>query len=147
LRNTLSTEAEYGYLKGEKNIAVYKDGDEWFVSGVLNPGIFKENRTVPLLTTSMPHSKIYQYGQSMYLMALNNKKVRFYRYESAIAQINMESVSPDKMNFDLPGDVITVFVYDDTKLGWVYRDRVEFYEFNKDTGQWQQSLKITALYF
>ena len=147
LRNGFSTEADYGYLKNEKNVAVYKNGDKWSVSDQLNPNLFKENKTNPVLTSSMPHHKIYLYDQDSYLMSVDKRKARFYRYELTLAKANEQALRPEQLNLDLPKDVLTVFVYDNTRLGWVYKNMIDFYEFDETLAQWQKCANLKPLDF
>ncbi|MFT4205428.1 MAG: hypothetical protein QM610_16110 [Chitinophagaceae bacterium] len=146
IRSIPSTESDLGVLDGEKTVAIYKDGGKWQRSDKLNP-IYKANKTNPEVNSGMTFDKIYTFAQDQFLMTVNGKEVRFYPYEFSIPQLNQERIPYQKLNIDLPEHVLTAFVYDESQLGFVYRDRIEFYRFDSKRFVWEKKNECKPLYF
>ncbi|SEM67285.1 hypothetical protein SAMN05216436_106171 [bacterium A37T11] len=147
IRGINTTEAEFGLLDKEKELTIYKDDEEWKVSDQLNPNLYKENKTNPELRDNMKFDKLYNFGETQYLVTVNNREVRFYPYVFTIDKLNEGMVNYKILNIDLPKDVITAFIYDFTQMGWVYKDRIEFYKFDASQQAWVKDASIKTLFY
>lgn len=107
-----STGVESYFLSGEKNVCYYREYDEdqkqfvWQVSDQLNPHLFKENRTQPVLKDKDGFYKRYSFipgGGSEYLAAVFKYRISFYRYPTIHdAQLRDKIIAPSELNFSLP---------------------------------------------
>src|SRR5690606_40973335 len=49
VRTPYSTERDVYFMENGMQIAYYSDGEDWFISDSMNPRLFRENKTTPLL--------------------------------------------------------------------------------------------------
>src|SRR5690606_27469688 len=107
-----STAVDSYFLSGEKNVCYYREYDEdqkqfvWQVSDQLNPHMFKENRTQPVLTDKVGFYKLYSFipgGGSEYLAAVFKYRISFFRYPTIHdAQLGDKIIASSELNFSLP---------------------------------------------
>ena len=157
IRGPHSTEAEYSFLLGEKNVCYYRSYDEtqdrivWKVSDQLNPNMFVENRTQPVLTDTDGFHRLYSFvpgGGGMYIVALFDQRISFYRYPTVHdTLLGAEIVEPSELNFPLPRETVTAFIYDFKYIAVVSQERVDFYDFDKGQKKWIKADGISPLRF
>lgn len=157
IRTPHSTEAEYSFLLGEKKVYYYRSYDEiqeqlvWKVSDQLNPNMFIENRTQPLLTDSSSFRRLYSFnlgGVGTYIAALFEHQVSFYRYPTWYdAQFADEIMQGEELHFTLPEGCIGAFIYDYKYIAVVSQERIDFYSFDGAQKKWKKAEGISSLYF
>ncbi len=157
IRTLHSTEAEYSFLLGEKNVGYYRSYDEtqdrivWKVSDQLNPNMFVENRTQPLLTNNSSFRRLYSFklgGIGTYIAALFDHEISFYRYPTWYdAQFADEIMQGEELHFTLPEGCIGAFIYDYKYIAVVSQERVDFYDFDKGQKKWIKADRISPLRF
>lgn len=157
IRTPHSTEAEYSFLLGEKNVGYYKSYDEtqnrivWKVSDQFNPNLFVENRTQPLLTDSNNFRRLYSFnpgGIWTYIAALYDHQISFYRYPTWYdTQFADEIIQGEELNFTLPKGCITAFIYDYKYIAVVSQEQISFYGFDKGQKKWIKASRPLSLRF
>ena len=157
IRTSHSTEAEYSFLLGEKNVGYYRGYDEnqdrivWKVSDQFNPNMFIENRTQPLLTDNNSFRRLYSFklgGVGMYIAALFDHQVSFYRYPTWYdSQFADEIIQGEELNFTVPKGGITAFIYDYKYIAVVSQEQIDFYSFDVTQKKWKKEEEISSLYF
>lgn len=157
IRTLHSTEAEYSFLLGEKNVGYYRSYDEtqdrivWKVSDQLNPNMFVENRTQPLLTNNSSFRRLYSFklgGIGTYIAALLDHEISFYRYPTwHDNQFADEIVQGEELNFTLPKGCIGAFIYDYKYIAVVSQEQISFYGFDKGQKKWIKAIRPLSLRF
>lgn len=157
IRTPHSTEAGSYFLSGEKNVCYYREYNEredrlvWQISDQLNPHLFKENRTQPVLTDTDGFHRLYSFvpgGGGMYIAALFDQRISFYRYPTVHdTLLGAEIVEPSELNFPLPRETVTAFIYDFKYIAVVSQERVDFYDFDKGQKKWIKADRISPLRF
>ena len=157
IRTLHSTEAEYSFLLGEKNVGYYRSYDEiqnrivWKVSDQFNPNLFVENRTQPLLTDSNNFRRLYSFnpgGIWTYIAALYDHQISFYRYPTWYdTQFADEIIQGEELNFTLPKGCITAFIYDYKYIAVVSQEQISFYGFDKGQKKWIKASRPLSLRF
>lgn len=155
VRTPNSTEAESYFLSGEKSVCYYREYDEaekrfkWQISDRLNPYMFKENRTQPILNDQDGFYKLYSFipgGGEEYLAALFKFRLSFYRYPMAHDSLRSD-VEPSELNFSLPQGTITAFIYDFKYIAVVLQEQIDFYGFDQEQKKWIKEDGIPPLRF
>lgn len=157
IRGPQSTEVDSYFLSGEKNVCYYREYSEeeerlvWQISDRMNPHLFKENRTQPVLTDSAGFHKLYSFvprGGSVYIAALFDQWISFYRYPTVHdALLGDEIVEPSKLSFPLPEGTVTAFIYDFRYIAVVSQEQIDFYDFDSEQKKWVRDDKIPPLRF
>lgn len=157
IRTPHSTEAESYFLSGEKNVCYYREYNEdkkrfvWQVSDQLNPHMFKENRTQPVLTEKDGFHRLYSFipgGGSEYLAAVFKHRIAFFRYPTVHdTQLGDKIIAPSELDFSLPQDAVTAFIYDFKYLAVVLPDQIDFYGFDSAQKKWKKAEGIPYFRF
>ncbi|MFT4094268.1 MAG: hypothetical protein QM640_11580 [Niabella sp.] len=130
---------------------IYKNGSHWKQTWYSNP-IASAEKKDPQNYIDMPYDKIYAFGNEMYLMTQHGRDVSFWLSDihhvlNPDSSVHKELIPKEKLQFTLPGEVITVFTFDQSQIAWVYKDRIEFYKIKKDRSGWEQNISYPPLYF
>lgn len=157
IRTPHSTGVDSYFLSGEKSVCYFRDYKEdqkqfvWRIADQLNPHMFKENRTQPVLTEKAGFKKLYMFISrpgSEYLAGVFRNEVSFFRYpmvhDSLIAD---KIIAPLELNFSLPFQAISAFIYDFKYLAVVLQEGIYFYDFDSAKKNWRRTQKIPTLYF
>lgn len=157
IRTPHSTEVETYFLSGEKNVCYYREYSEseerfvWQVSDQLNPHMFKENRTQPVLTDKDGFYKLYSFipgGGSEYLAAVFKHRISFFRYPTVHdALLGDKIIAPSELDFSLPQGAVTAFIYDFKYLTVVSSEQIDFYGFDSAQKKWKKAEGIPSLRF
>jgi len=157
IRTPHSTEVDSYFLSGEKNVSFYREYHEdekrfvWHISDQLNPHMFKENRTQPVLTEKDGFYKIYSFipaGGSEYLAAVFKHRISFYRYPTIHdAKLGDKIIAPSELNFSLPQGAVTAFIYDFKYLAVVLKEQIDFYGFDSAQKKWKKAEGIPHFRF
>lgn len=152
-----STGVESYFLSGEKNVCYYREYDEdqkqfvWQVSDQLNPHLFKENRTQPVLKDKDGFYKRYSFipgGGSEYLAAVFKYRISFYRYPTIHdAQLRDKIIAPSELNFSRPQGAVTAFIYDFKYIAVVSQEQIDFYGFDRAQKKRSKAKGIPPLRF
>ncbi|RQP14778.1 MAG: hypothetical protein EAS52_16840 [Parapedobacter sp.] len=157
IRTPHSTEVESYFLSGEKNVCYYREYDEdqkqfvWQVSDQLNPHMFKENRTQPVLKDKDGFYKLYSFipgGGSEYLAAVFKHRISFFRYPMLHdALLGDKIIAPSELDFTLPQGAVTAFIYDFKYIAVVSQEQIDFYGFDSAQKKWKKAKGIPSLRF
>ena len=139
VRTPYSTEKDVYFMENGMQIGYYSDGGDWFISDTMNPRLFRENKTMPLLDEQQPFKKLYSFGldDAWYIAAAHAGRVSFHWYKTVSDSLNIQAEKPERLTFELPHDALSVFVYDRCYLGVVFSNRILFYQFNAERGHWE----------
>lgn len=157
IRTPHSTEPESYFLSGEKNVCYYREYDEtqkrfkWQISDQLNPYMFEENRTQPILNDTDGFYKLYAFipgSGDEYLAALFKFRLSFYRYPMVHDSLRSDEIlETSELNFPLPQGTITAFIYDFKYIAVVLQEQIDFYGFDKEHKKWIKEDGIPSLHF
>lgn len=156
IRGPHSTEADSYFLSGEKNVCYYRQFDEgsnrfkWHKSDQLNPYMFTENHTRPLLTDMEDFEKLYTFNApgGEYLAAVFKDHISFHRYATLQdSLLKHDIIDGGKIGFQLPGDAITAFVYNYKYIGVVTPGQIRFYQLDRESSKWVVDEQIPVLKF
>lgn len=154
IRTPHSTEMDSYFLSGEKNISYYRkyhENEKWFVwqvSDQINPHIFKENRTQPVLNDKDSFYKLYSFipaGGSEYLAAVFKHRISFFRFPTVHdALLGDKIIAPSKLDFALPQAALTPFIYNFKHLAVVSTGQIDFYGYDSAQKKWKKAEAIPS---
>src|SRR5690606_20225689 len=113
--------------------------------------MFKENRTQPVLTEKDGFHRLYSFtpaGGSEYLAAVFKHRIAFFRYPTVHdALLGDKIIAPSELDFSLPQDAVTAFIYDFKYLAVVSPEQIDFYSFDRAQKKWKKAERSTPLRF